>query len=158
MTTIDYSLGFAQKHVRKYRAQDEIMAAHSEAMTCRDCEDYLELGIKAYKWLRQSDCTLREAALDEDFDVPEEIPDIIATLYRAWLEPCAHAEKWIKQLEGRGFRLKNLHEFRDACEYVQQQVRLIDAEEELEHAFQGDVFDEKFWQEAHTLRSTPRDA
>ena len=32
-------------------------------MACRDCKDFLRRGIEAYRWLRQADHTLRQAAI-----------------------------------------------------------------------------------------------
>ena len=148
----DYSLRLAKKRVEEYRDQDAIMSQHQEAMACRDCEDFLEHGIEAYNWLRQADRVLRQAAV-EGFGVSEEARDALAALYRVWLNPCPHAEERIKQQEERNFRLRNLHEFRAACEYVEQQVRLLDMEEEIDDAFEGRVFDEEFWKKAHDMRS-----
>jgi len=148
----DYSLRLAKKHVEEYRNQDAIMSQHREAMACRDCEGFLERGIEAYNWLRHADRVLRQAAV-EGFEVPEEARDALAALYRAWLHPCPRAEERIKEQEERNFRLRNLHEFRAACEYVEQQVRLLDMEEEIDDAFEGRVFDEEFWKKAHDMRS-----
>ena len=150
--THDYSLQLAQKRVDDYRRKDETIAAHEDAMACRDCEDFLESGIEAFKWLRRADLTLREAAV-AGIQVPDDAPEAIASLYRAWLVPCPHAQQRIKQQVERDFRLRNLREFQEACEYVKQQVRLLDMDDQLEGAFRGDVFDEAFWQEAHGLRA-----
>lgn len=152
MPLLDYSLRLAEKHVKEYRDQDVLMSQHEKAMACRDCEDFLESGIQAYKWLRRADRVLRQAAI-ERLEVPEEARDALASLYRNWLLPCPQAEERIKQQADRDFRLKNLHEFRQACEYVEQQVRLVNMEEQLEDAFEGRLFDEEFWQKAHEMRS-----
>ena len=143
----DYSLKLAEKHVSEYSNQDSFNERHREAMECRNCEDFLELGINAFKWLTQADETIRQAAI-EGLEVSENIPEVIATLYRAWLRPCDRAEALIKEQRERGFRLKNLNEFRDACDFVRQQVRLMDMENTLNKAQQDDLFDVEFWQEA----------
>ena len=152
MIDSDISLRLAEKHIEEYRDKDEIISRHHEAMECRDCEDFLELGIEAYKWLRLADRMLRQAAV-KGIDVSAEVTDALATLYRHWLIPCSHAEERIKQQEDRGFVLRNADAFRNAREQVKQQVRLLGMEEQLESAFQGDIFDEEFWLEARKMRS-----
>ncbi len=153
----DYSLKLAKKHVEEYSKQDSIKALHNEAMECRDCEDWLEIGLEAFRWLKQADQTIRQAAV-EGFAVSSSAPNSIATLYRAWLRPCDRAEGLAKEQIGRGFRLKNLTEFREACEFVRQQVRIIDLEDALDEAQQGEVFDEVFWQRAALKRSDQSDS
>jgi hypothetical protein len=152
MSVSDYSLRLAEKHVEEYRDKDAIISRHEEAMECCDCEDFLQLGIEACKWLRRADRTLRQAAV-KGFDVPPEARDALAKVYRFWLLPCPHAEERIKQQKSRGFTLGNLKDFQEACEHVKQQVRLLGMEEQLESAFQGGVFGEQFWHEAKKMRS-----
>jgi hypothetical protein len=153
MAVADYSLRLAEKHVEEYDERDKkLIAAYRAAMKCRDCEEFLQLGIDACKFIRQADTVLRQAAV-EGLEVPVEAKDALSRLYRGWLAPCPRAEERIKQQEMQGFKPSNLKEFRDACEYVTQQVRLLDMEKHLESAFQGQVFDEDFWLEAHKMRS-----
>jgi len=151
MSVSDLSLRLAEKHVEEYRDKEAIMSRHRAAMECRDCEDFLQLGIEAYTWLRRADRMLRQAAV-KGIDVPAEARDLLATLYRHWLIPCSHAEEWIKQQEDRKFALRNADEFREVQEQVKRQVRLFDMEEQLESAFQGGIFDEEFWLEAQKIR------
>ena len=151
MSVSDLSLRLAEKHIEEYRDRDAIISPHHEAMECRDCEDFLELGIEAYKWLRRADRMLRQAAV-KGIDVSAEATDALATLYRCWLIPCSHAEERIKQQEDRGFVPRNAEAFRDVREQVKQQVRLLGMEEQLESAFQGGIFDEEFWLEAQKMR------
>ncbi len=111
----DYSLLLAQKSVQDYGAKDALIAQHQQAMECCDCEDFLESGIKAYRWLKQADETLRAAA-QQGIDVSEECVPALASLYRGWLLPCEHAEQQIQLQHDRDFSVKNLDAFREACE------------------------------------------
>jgi hypothetical protein len=145
-------LFLAEKHIQEYQDRDAILSQHRQAMKCRDCEDFLGLGIQAFKWLKRADQTIREATI-KGFEVTPDVPEALAHLYRGWLLPCAHAEDQIRRQREQGFELRNLEEFEKARNFVEQQVRLLDMEEDVERAAQGDSFDEEFWTEAHRLRS-----
>ncbi len=149
----DITLELAKKHVSKYAEQDRIMAQHCSAMKCRDCEDFLQLGIEAYQWIARADQTLRQAAV-EGLDVPEEAKDVLCKLYTSWLTSCAHAEDRIREQEQQGFTVANAGRFRESRENVEQQLRVLEAHEALDEAFQGQMFDESFWAEAHRMRSS----
>jgi hypothetical protein len=118
----DSSLLIATQRVKAYRERDALMEQHAQAMECRDCEDFLQAGIEAYKWLRQADESLREAA-KAGFDVGEEAKQALDTLYRCWLDPCEHAERRIQEQQKVGFPIANLPAFREACTFVERQVR-----------------------------------
>ena len=149
----DYSLRIAQRHVEMYSNQDSLMTAqHRDAMECRACEEFLSLGIGAYKWIRQADETLREAAR-QGFEVPEEAVNALRLLYRRWLTPCRRASKLIDAQKANGFLIGNLGEFNAACEYVRSQVRRQEDYAVLDEVMQGKSFDAAFWQEAARIRS-----
>lgn len=151
-TICDYSLRLAEKHVEEYRDYDVLISQHKEAMECRDCEDFLALGIEAFKWLRRADKILRHAAI-KGLDVSADAVGALATLYHLWLLPCSHAEERIKQQEEKKYHPRNVKDFREASEFVKREVRMLEMEEQLEGAYRGDVFDEAFWEEAHKMRS-----
>ena len=134
----DSSFLIAQQRVRAYSERDALMEQHAQAMKCRDCEDLLDCGIEAYKWLRKADETLREAA-KAGFDVTVEVRDALDLLYRTWLGPCKHAERRIQEQQEAGFEVSNLAEFRDACEFVKRQVREQEMFAAIEQPFRDDT-------------------
>ena len=146
----DYSLQLAQKHVDAF---DALMEQHRQAMKCRDCEELLQSGIDAYRWLTRADETIRQAAI-EGFDVPPEVVTALATMYRAWFKPCRYAEERIRDQERQGFAVTNVDAFRKAHDAMRMKVHILEMEDHLESAFQGGVFDVPFWTEAQRLRNT----
>ena len=116
--TLDYRT--AQKHVQNYKKESEVlMQAHQEAMNCRDCEAFLQLGIDAFRWIIRADRVIRKAVYKGVTEYDSDLDDQIAFLCREWLAPCEFAEKWVaKQLE-REYQLENLVEFRKCCEEMQ---------------------------------------
>ena len=73
---------------------DRILQAHTEAMDCRDCEDYLRLGLQAFNWLRTARKHIAEDIHSGQGVFNEELEQSITELYANWLEPCAEAEEW----------------------------------------------------------------
>ena len=55
---LDGGLAFrnARNHVRDFAFEgEELMAKHSQAMECRDCEAFLQMGIDAFHWILRAD-------------------------------------------------------------------------------------------------------
>ena len=101
----------AQKCMRDYSEKDATMQKCAEAMSCRDCEDLLRSGIEAFKWLKQSENTLQEAA-KAGIQVSMHAKEAIDYLYRAWLMPCEHAEPAYGNRKKRDSRLPTLRNFK----------------------------------------------
>ena len=91
------------------------MLRHAEAIDCRDCEDLLQLGIDAFKWLGRADRVIRSAVYRGLAEYDPSLDVALAALYAEWLKPCTFAEGWIAQQEQRGFRVDNLAEFPSSC-------------------------------------------
>jgi hypothetical protein len=111
----------ADKHVRNYEQEGkDLMAEHREAMDCRDCETFLQLGIDAFHWLIRADRELRIALANGAEDAySKEIADGFKVLCKAWLNPCEYANKWIaKQIEQQ-HSVENLAEFKKCCEEME---------------------------------------
>jgi|GEM_PF-3099255 len=114
-------LNVAERRVREFADEaDALLASHSEAMECWKCQELLQKGIDAYRWLTQADAFLREADYQGVFDFSPELQDAVNTLYQAWLQPCEFAERRIVALLERGYQLDNLQEFREICEQVEE--------------------------------------
>ena len=135
---LDFSIQLAQKQVAAYSAQDELMANHHQAMKCRDCEEFLDTGIRAYQRLRQAEETAQEAA-KAGIEVSPDVVTAIKVLYRSLLRPCVHAEQRILEQEQAGYQVTNLADFRRACEDVKKRVQAFDMYDAIGDAFEGRV-------------------
>lgn len=107
------------------------MRQHRQAMDCRDCESFLQLGIDAFDWIVRADQVLRGAMYQgfEGFD-HNEAEDAIRALCRSWLAPCTRANEWAVVQNQRDFRVDNLDRFRQCCAEMQAIVNAQDAKEE----------------------------
>ncbi|MCE9555512.1 MAG: hypothetical protein K8T91_19365 [Planctomycetes bacterium] len=108
----------ARDHVRTFRAEGEelgLMEQHGQAMECRDCESFLQLGIDAFRWLNRADEEIRSRIYKGKVQFNQDVDDAIGILYEAWLGPCDVVQQCIKKQVERGFDVENLTEFQ-ACE------------------------------------------
>lgn len=110
------------------------MARHAEATECRDCEDFLRMGIEAFDWLARADEAIRSAVYSGAMAFDPECDSTLAALYSEWLKPCEYAERWIAIQQNRGFHVDNLEEFRRCC----QEARAI--VEENQGVLRNDAF------------------
>lgn len=128
-------LSVASKRVHSYIGEsDDLMGRHSQAMECRDCEDFLKHGIDTFKWLHSAEKFLREADYQGISEFDREVQESLKRLYIEWLRPCEFAEKWIASLEKRGLRPDNLKLFRDTCDQVRDIVQRRDWQNRATHA------------------------
>ncbi|MFO1019106.1 MAG: hypothetical protein U0903_00175 [Planctomycetales bacterium] len=95
---------------------------HAEAMNCRDCEEFLQKGINAFKFLRYAEEVMRQADYRGIEPFTGDLRETVGRLYRAWFGPCEMAEQWIETLGGQGYFPENLKAFREACDQVQEIV------------------------------------
>jgi hypothetical protein len=117
----------ARKHVENYaRESNDLMKAHQEAMDCRECEAFLQLGIDAFRWIIRADRVIRKAIYDRILEFDAEIDDGIRSMCRSWLAPCQYAEQWIAKQQERGYQIDNLGEFRECCEEMRAIVEAQD--------------------------------
>jgi hypothetical protein len=112
----------ARRHVRFYARQSRIIELHEEAMECRDCEDFLQLGIDALKWLQRAEEELRISVYSGERENSVELSDSLDKLYHVWLMPVHSAEQWVAKQAARGYTPDNLCEFREACEHARDIV------------------------------------
>jgi hypothetical protein len=110
----------AEKHVKNYGQEShDLMAAHREAMECRDCEAFLQLGIDAFDWIVRADLVIRQGFSNGHIEYSPEIDIAFKTLCKAWLEPCGYAEQWVSVQRARNYHIENLQKFRECCEQMQ---------------------------------------
>ncbi len=117
------ALKAAQEQVDFYSSQtSELLSRHDEAMECRDCEDLLELGIGAFKWISRAEESWRSKIYDGEAAFDSETDKALTTLYEAWLRSYECAEQNIGAQIQRGYYPDNLDKFRACCEEVRDIV------------------------------------
>lgn len=110
----------AEQHVHSYAdTSSDLMAKHAEAMDCRDCEAFLQIGIDAFDWLMRADRVIRMAIYRGDRDFDPKIEDALRLLCKLWLKPCEFAKQWIALQQQKGYDIDNLAEFRRCMEEMQ---------------------------------------
>jgi hypothetical protein len=118
----------AEKHVQSYSQESQdVMAHHAEAMDCRNCEAFLQMGIDAFEWLMRADRAFRAAVYrgEKEYDLDSE--KSLSILCKNWLVPCDVAEQWIETQQTRRYEIDNLEEFR-RC--VQEMTAIVEASDE----------------------------
>ena len=118
---LEYRL--AKLHVDSFH--DSVMKDHRDAMECRDCEDHLEKGIVAVKWVRQAEETISEAIRAGLIEFsPNRLSEIMRALLGAWLKSADKAEEWIGKLSECGHRPGNLEAFRAVASEAREAYEL----------------------------------
>ena len=113
------SLAFrtAKKHAVSYSEESAaLMASHAEAMDCRNCEAFLQMGIDTFEWLMRADRVYRMAMYRGEVGHDAELEDALAHLCEGWLKPCEFAEQWIEKQLTNGYQIDNLKDFRRCVE------------------------------------------
>jgi hypothetical protein len=107
------ALKTARSHVDSFQGESRrVMSAHREAMDCRDCEAFLQLGIDAFDWIMRVDQGYRTAVFEGHTEYSSDVDQAIRTLCEAWLPSAIPAEKWVELQLARGYTLANLDRFR----------------------------------------------
>ena len=119
METLD--LQIARKRIQGYE-EDALIRQSAEAVDCMDCEEFLNSGIQAFRWLDRAEETRREAIYQGLVEFDPTVAKAIEALYLAWLRPCTRAEQWIANVQSYGHIPNNLDEFRQCCEEVRDRV------------------------------------
>jgi hypothetical protein len=123
MPSASLELQLAQAQLQHFEEQlDPILRDHREAEDCRVCEQFLQHGIDAYKWLSRAEEAFLAAETEGVLEFTPELQQAIEALYHRWLAPCAAAEKWIARVEKSGYTVDNLAEFRNCCELVRDWI------------------------------------
>ncbi len=129
------ALRTARKHVQNFERESTaavVMQEHHDAMECRNCEDFLQLGIDAFHWVMNADCRMRVAVSEGDVAADDSFELLLLALCSQWLVPCAFAEQWIARLEADGFKLDNAEEFRNCRREMSAIVKSFDFNDEEE--------------------------
>ncbi len=128
----------AKHQVKFYAEQPSLMQEHLLAMNCRDCEDFLQLGIDCFKWLSRAEECLRQEVYKGKRKNDGELSEALDHLYSQWQIPVRWAEKWVESQRASGYEPDNLNEFHSVCDQVQtvvdeRQWSNIAAQSRLDH-------------------------
>lgn len=114
----DTVFDLARTTTQDFTFTDPVLQDHAIAMECRDCEEMLDRGMRAYKWLMTCDETRQAADARGLMEYRGELYEEVTNLFRQWLVSARHAEQWIRQLEQRSYAPANLPQFQAASESV----------------------------------------
>lgn len=119
--TSSLELAMAQRLVKSYVGESgQWKADHRDAMECWNCQEWLQKGIDAFRWLQRAEEAFTQAEFHGVHVMTAEERETIEALYVAWLVPCDSTDKWIATLVERGYSPNNLNEFREICEVVRR--------------------------------------
>jgi hypothetical protein len=119
-------LRVARRRLKSFADESKLIDGHRQAMERLDCEAFLQLGIDAYDWLVRADQAIRKAMLAGGEEHSPRTEQALENLFRAWLEPCKLANKWITSIGKRGQSPENLARFRECETEVRAIVRFLD--------------------------------
>ena len=105
----------SQRSMARARSE-QLLKDHQEAMECRDCEDFLRLGIEAFQWLQKAHQSIQDDVYHGRSIFDAHVEHAITKLYQRWLKPYSTAERWMKGLQGQGFELDNAVDFARCCQ------------------------------------------
>jgi hypothetical protein len=123
----------ARNHLQAFAGEGDIIEKSYEAMECRDCEDFIRMGMDSIAWIQRLDSRVRVLCAKGTLVPNAEGDERIDDLYRAWLKPCALAVQWANVQKARDFDVDNLDELLRLKEIVLKQVREADAMREISH-------------------------
>ena len=109
----------AEKQLLSFEQHDDpVLRYHSAAQDCYQCEQWLQAGISALKWLARSEETARAADAEGLADFTSEVDEAIKGLYVRWLRQSESALPWITRVTQNGFSLDQLPEFEECSSQV----------------------------------------
>jgi hypothetical protein len=121
----------ARNNLQAFAGEGDIIEKSYEAMECRDCEDFIRMGLDSIAWIQRLDRGVRVRCAKGTLVPNAEGDEKIDGLYRAWLKPCALAVNWANIQKGRDFDVDNLDELLRLKEIVLKRVREADVMQEI---------------------------
>jgi hypothetical protein len=88
---------------------------HADAMECWEIEGWLRIGLSLFDLIRAVDEHWSDAVRAGSAEVTGLSANEIGELYSRWLAPCELALARVKELERKGFTVKDADRFRRAC-------------------------------------------
>src|SRR5690606_16090765 len=67
---------------------------HAVAMECRDCEEFIAIGIKAFRSIENAEKDFWELANADQVEYTTEAQSTIDMLYQSWMAPCESVKAW----------------------------------------------------------------
>ena len=99
----------------RWRRSREILADRRDADQRQDCDDCLQLGIEAFRWLQKASAGYQDDVYSGRSEYDDDAERQITDLYERWLKPCTAAKSWIVDLHERGLPPGNSGEFHRCC-------------------------------------------
>lgn len=99
---------------------DQVTARHVEAMECRKCEEKIQYGIQAFKWLVRAEETIREALYRNLIPPTRDPREALHTLYTAWLEQFEGVSEKIARHKEAGYECSGAAELYECANRVQE--------------------------------------
>jgi hypothetical protein len=118
LDSLEYRI--AKGRIESYEhSADAIVTASQAAQDCLDCEEFLGKGIHACQALVRLDEVVREAIVEGHLQPTPEVRGLVHALFAGWLKQSERAEPWITKHVESGFEMRNLVEFRECCESIE---------------------------------------
>jgi hypothetical protein len=136
--TEDINLQIAELSLRSWA--DRVIDEHYAVEDCYKCDEYLEDGIKAFKFVNYGEMVLREAAYRGLRPWTIEVDNTLKALFAFWAKTADEAELWIARIQKNGYELEHLAEFRKCREAVDEWIESR-AWTDLSQATMGQMID-----------------
>ena len=134
MGLIEQTQDRAARRVQEFRdiAHDHgtsVVDESRQAMDCLECDDFLRLGVEAYRWITRVDELLRFALYRGSCDYDETVESAILGLLTEWLSQSSAAIKWASLCKAHGYKLDNEAEFLECVSAAQGALRYADRDD-----------------------------
>ena len=108
--TISYDpMVFARREIDHF---DAVLAQHHTAIACRDCEEVVQQGIKAFDWIDRAEEALIRAEDDCLVDYSPEAHQQIHQWYASWLDSAKQVLASAADLARSGYEVASVAELR----------------------------------------------
>jgi hypothetical protein len=133
----------AEDFLNQYtEGQDPIVKASNEAAVCHACEEWLQSGIDACRWIFTASEAIRQAYVrDLKIDGVEFASAKIRELYKAWLKPCDSVEGLILKVEGLGYSVTNKAHYFDCKQRINDKLTTYEMRDFSLAAYEDGFFD-----------------
>lgn len=118
MTAASLEFQLAERQMWHFEHREEANRQQFPTSEIRRCEEWLQSGIDAYKWLARSEEAARLADAEGLAELTPAADAAIAGLYQRWLAQYDLAEPWIANVLGEGHSLENLPNFQECGSLV----------------------------------------
>lgn len=112
-------LELAECQLQQFEHDDPVLRDHREAEDYWRCEEFLKVGIEAYKFLSRAEEAFIVADVAGIAEYSAELQSFVKALYGRWLATCPSAVEWINRLSAQGHDVENRKAFLACVDLVQ---------------------------------------